>query len=141
MTYRTSYRVLECCITALHKKPEEINVRAADMWSFSIMLYEMETREVPFSDLSAMEIGMKVKSTFVLINIELEMGINIFWPNCISNQDFCICLSICLSPFCLSVNIVSWPTCITSPLAISHERRLTNLDRINGFKERSKIIA
>ncbi|KAL3879158.1 hypothetical protein ACJMK2_031467 [Sinanodonta woodiana] len=45
---------------ALQKKAEDINIKAADMWSFSIVLWELETREVPFSDMSPMEIGMKV---------------------------------------------------------------------------------
>ena len=45
---------------ALQKRPEDINARAADMWSFAILLVELETREVPFADLSPMEIGMKV---------------------------------------------------------------------------------
>ncbi|KAF8767820.1 Integrin-linked protein kinase like protein [Argiope bruennichi] len=45
---------------ALQKKPEEINVKAADMWSYAILLWELATREVPFSDLSAMECGMKI---------------------------------------------------------------------------------
>lgn len=45
---------------ALQRKPEDINARAADMWSFAILLTELETREVPFADLSPMEIGMKV---------------------------------------------------------------------------------
>lgn len=45
---------------ALQKKPEEINRRSADMWSFAILLWELVTREVPFADLSNMEIGMKV---------------------------------------------------------------------------------
>lgn len=45
---------------ALQTAPEELNIRAADMWSFGILLWELNTREVPFSDLSAMEIGMKV---------------------------------------------------------------------------------
>ena len=35
-------------------------MRAADMWSFAILLFELETREVPFADLTPMEIGMKV---------------------------------------------------------------------------------
>lgn len=30
------------------------------MWSFAILLWELATREVPFSHLSPMEIGMKV---------------------------------------------------------------------------------
>lgn len=46
---------------ALQKKPEEINRRSADMWSFAVLLWELVTREVPFADLSNMEIGMKVR--------------------------------------------------------------------------------
>ena len=30
------------------------------MWSFAVLLWELVTREVPFADLSQMEIGMKV---------------------------------------------------------------------------------
>lgn len=45
---------------ALQTAPENLNIRAADMWSFGILLWELNTREVPFSDLSPMEIGMKV---------------------------------------------------------------------------------
>ncbi|MGH0153925.1 UNVERIFIED_CONTAM: hypothetical protein FKN15_068763 [Acipenser sinensis] len=44
----------------LQKKPEDINRRSADMWSFAVLLWELVTREVPFADLSNMEIGMKV---------------------------------------------------------------------------------
>uniref|UniRef100_A0A8V5FVC7 Uncharacterized protein n=1 Tax=Melopsittacus undulatus TaxID=13146 RepID=A0A8V5FVC7_MELUD len=43
---------------ALQKKPEEINRRSADMWSFAVLLWELVTREVPFADLSNMEIGV-----------------------------------------------------------------------------------
>ncbi|XP_020999850.1 scaffold protein ILK [Parasteatoda tepidariorum] len=45
---------------ALQKKQDEINVKAADMWSYAILLFELATREVPFSDLTPMEIGMKI---------------------------------------------------------------------------------
>lgn len=45
---------------ALRKSPCEINVRSADMWSFAVLLWELQTREVPFAGLSNMEIGMKV---------------------------------------------------------------------------------
>lgn len=45
---------------ALQKKTKEINRKSADMWSFSILLWEMITREVPFSDLTNMECGMRI---------------------------------------------------------------------------------
>ena len=45
---------------ALQKKLSEINVRAADMWSFAILLWELVTRQVPFADLSPIEAGMKI---------------------------------------------------------------------------------
>jgi integrin-linked kinase len=45
---------------ALQKKHTDINVKAADMWSFAILLWELATRQVPFADLAPMEIGMKV---------------------------------------------------------------------------------
>lgn len=35
------------------------------MWSFAVLLWELVTREVPFADLSHMEIGMKVGKTCV----------------------------------------------------------------------------
>ena len=45
---------------ALVKSPKAINTKAADMWSFAIMLWELATREVPFGHLTPMEAGMKV---------------------------------------------------------------------------------
>lgn len=45
---------------ALQKKESEINLQAANMWSFAMMLWELSTRQVPFGSLSAIEIGMKV---------------------------------------------------------------------------------
>jgi len=45
---------------ALQKKHTDINAKAADMWSFAILLWELATRQVPFADLSPMEIGMKI---------------------------------------------------------------------------------
>lgn len=48
--------------SALQKKPEDTNRRSADMWSFAVLLWELVTREVPFADLSNMEIGMKVRA-------------------------------------------------------------------------------
>ncbi|RWS03983.1 Integrin-linked protein kinase-like protein [Dinothrombium tinctorium] len=45
---------------ALQRKANEINQKAADMWSFAILLWEISTRQVPFADMQPMEIGMKI---------------------------------------------------------------------------------
>ncbi|XP_054162869.1 integrin-linked protein kinase homolog pat-4-like [Oppia nitens] len=45
---------------ALQKKHTDINVKTADMWSFAVLLWELSTRQVPFADMSPMEMGMKV---------------------------------------------------------------------------------
>jgi len=48
------------CSAALQRPFSDINQRAADMWSFAVLLWELATREVPFAELSPMEVGMKV---------------------------------------------------------------------------------
>ncbi|XP_017781098.1 PREDICTED: integrin-linked protein kinase [Nicrophorus vespilloides] len=45
---------------ALQKKVSDRNWEASDMWSFAVLLWELATREVPFSDQSPMEVGMKI---------------------------------------------------------------------------------
>ena len=45
----------------MSKNPSDINIRAADMWSYAVLLWELATREVPFGDLSPMEAGMRVR--------------------------------------------------------------------------------
>ncbi|PAA65786.1 hypothetical protein BOX15_Mlig002801g1, partial [Macrostomum lignano] len=45
---------------ALQKPPQDINTTAAFMWSFGILLWELETREVPFGSLGPMEAGLKI---------------------------------------------------------------------------------
>lgn len=45
---------------ALTKRASMINVQAAHIWSFGVLLWEMETRMVPFEELSPMETGFKV---------------------------------------------------------------------------------
>ena len=57
---------------ALQKSPKTINVKAADMWSFAVLLWELSAREVPFAHLSPMEAGMKVfREVFTQIIIGL----------------------------------------------------------------------
>ena len=46
---------------ALQRRDDDLNLKAADMWSYAIVLWELSTREVPFADMSPMEIGMKVR--------------------------------------------------------------------------------
>jgi len=45
---------------ALQRPFLDINQRAADMWNYAVLLWELATREVPFAELSPMEVGMKV---------------------------------------------------------------------------------
>ena len=45
---------------ALQFPPKELNLQASYMWSFGVLLWEIETRQVPFADMSPTEMGMKV---------------------------------------------------------------------------------
>lgn len=54
---------------ALQKKHSEINVRAADMWSFAILLWELITRQVPFAEYAPMEVGMKIALEALRVSI------------------------------------------------------------------------
>ena len=56
---------------ALKNKQNDINFKAADMWSFAIVLWELATRNVPFADLTPMEAGMKVKHSHLYTLKEL----------------------------------------------------------------------
>ena len=49
----------------LRKKQSDVNIKAADMWSFAVILWELATRNVPFADLSPMEAGMKVSKCLI----------------------------------------------------------------------------
>ncbi|XP_015374320.1 PREDICTED: integrin-linked protein kinase-like [Diuraphis noxia] len=59
---------------ALHKKRIDTNSEACDMWSFSILLWELATREIPFSHLSPMEIGMKVALEGLRVSIPSDIS-------------------------------------------------------------------
>jgi len=71
---------------ALQRPFADINQRAADMWSFAILLWELATREVPFAELSPMEVGMKVcpscdmQSSIALLPVSPTSVVNIFYP-------------------------------------------------------------
>jgi len=54
---------------ALQKSPKTINVKAADMWSFAVLLWELSAREVPFAHLSPMEAGMKIATEGLRLDI------------------------------------------------------------------------
>jgi len=54
---------------AMSKNPADINIRAADMWSYAVLLWELATREEPFGDLSPMEAGMKIATEGLRLTI------------------------------------------------------------------------
>ncbi len=54
---------------ALAKNPKMINTRAADMWSFAVLLWEMACREAPFPELSPMEAGMKIATEGLRVEV------------------------------------------------------------------------
>lgn len=69
----------------LQHRPEDIDKRAADMYSFAIILWELATGKVPFAGLSPMHVGIKVakENTRPLIpkfvNHHLQRIIDICW--------------------------------------------------------------
>uniref|UniRef100_A0A7E4V179 Protein kinase domain-containing protein n=1 Tax=Panagrellus redivivus TaxID=6233 RepID=A0A7E4V179_PANRE len=63
---------------ALQRSPEKSNVRASDMWSYGIVLWELSTREVPFADLSPMEAAMKIALEGLRVQIPPGISRNLF---------------------------------------------------------------
>lgn len=59
---------------ALQKKPADINQKAADMWSYAMVLWELVTRQVPFGDMSPMEIGMKIALEDLRVTLPANVG-------------------------------------------------------------------
>ena len=51
----------------MNNSPETCDQRAADMWSYTMILWELSTREVPFAEMSPMEMGMKVCALISII--------------------------------------------------------------------------
>lgn len=69
------------------------------MWSFGVLLWELNTREVPFADLSPMEIGMKVIHLFLILCCAkgllegqefstLSQNLRLHWTNCLYNFEY-----------------------------------------------------
>jgi len=54
---------------SLTKHPKTLNTKAADMWSFAVLLWELSTREMPFPELSPMEAGMKIATEGLRLEI------------------------------------------------------------------------
>lgn len=63
---------------SLQRAPSDLNTRSADMWSFGILLWELNTREVPFSELSPMEAGMKIALEGLRVTIPAGISRNMF---------------------------------------------------------------
>ena len=48
------------CSLDLQHRPSDVDKRAADMYSFAVILWEVATGKVPFAGLSPMHVGIKV---------------------------------------------------------------------------------
>ena len=70
------------CLPVLNNEPETVDQRSADMWSFAIILWELSTREVPFANLTPMEMGMKVCLWVALNTCALNVVSTYMWKGC-----------------------------------------------------------
>ena len=59
---------------ALQKRRNDRNCEACDMWSFAVLLWELATRQVPFSEYNPMEIGVKI--TMEGLRVSIPPGIS-----------------------------------------------------------------
>jgi integrin-linked kinase len=57
----------------LEKRAQDVDKRAADMWSFGVLLWEVSTRQVPFGECSAMQCGLRVRDG---MRLELPVGMS-----------------------------------------------------------------
>ena len=65
----------------LKEKPEDINKKSADMWSFAVILWELDTKEIPFKSYSPMQCGLKVIITIKIINFYIVFLIFLICSN------------------------------------------------------------
>ena len=67
----------------LQHRPSDVDKRAADMYSFAVILWEVATGKVPFAGLSPMHVGIKVGvNDFVYIYILVDENSNSKIPLC-----------------------------------------------------------
>ena len=57
--------LLLLAVTALQFREHEIDKRAADMYSFAVVMWEVGTGEVPYGGLPVMKVGIKASCTCV----------------------------------------------------------------------------
>ena len=53
----------------LQKRPDEVDKRAADMYSFAVIFWEIATGKIPYAGLSPMMAGFKVMFAIIIIGM------------------------------------------------------------------------
>jgi integrin-linked kinase len=58
----------------LKRKPCEINKKSVDMWSFAIILWELYTKQIPFSQYSPMQCGLGIVNGDLRVQLPPQMS-------------------------------------------------------------------
>ena len=54
--------MMTTAFTDLGLRPEDVDRRSCDMYSFAVILWEIATGKIPFQGLSPMQVGIKVNT-------------------------------------------------------------------------------
>ena len=61
LNVQSCHDIIHIVVVVLIHRYEDTNRKAADMYSFAMILWELATVQVPFAEVPAMAVGLKVK--------------------------------------------------------------------------------